>query len=329
VYVDSGEVDAHELTQLVQLANGDVGAIVVVAGEHPSISWRLECSETRVVVQPLGLVLESTGLSDGLVAAIEEFVPPADPTEEDFDFDERDIFEHDSDDPALVLSDHLGIVHLEQRSEPVPLDDETDCDVELKVLGQVRSLGTKEPLSPTELHLAIYLAFHRTGENADTISTMVWPKGAAPRTVTNAMASLRRKLGTGSDGQPLFPLGRDNQYVYRLSQRVITDWDRFVALAERAKDLPPDEALPLLDAALELVDGPPFRAATGYSWAYGDGTATLITETVRAVGLRCADLHAQRSELAEAGAAASRSMRVTSCADDDTDVCAGTGGLGE
>ena len=64
------------------------------------------------------------------------------------------------------------------------------------------------------------------------------------------MASLRRKLGTGSDGEMLFPLGRDNQYVYRLSPRVITDWDRFLALDEARRELPPEEALPLLDQAL-------------------------------------------------------------------------------
>ena len=65
-------------------------------------------------------------------------------------------------------------------------------------LGQVRCVGSKEPLTPTELHLAIYLAFNRNGANSDTIATMVWPNGAAQRTITNTMASLRRKLGTVS-----------------------------------------------------------------------------------------------------------------------------------
>ena len=139
---------------------------------------------------------------------------------------------------------------LVHERDPAPnstaqLDD--DWDVELKVLGQVRSVGTKEPLTPTELHLAIYLAFHGNGQNSDTISAMVWPKGAAPRTITNTMASLRRKLGTGTDGEMLFPLGRDNQYVYRLSPRVVTDWDRFIALTKRADRLPAEEAVALLD----------------------------------------------------------------------------------
>jgi hypothetical protein len=99
---------------------------------------------------------------------------------------------------------------------------------------------------------------------------MVWRNGAAQRTITNTMASLRRKLGTGSDGEMLFPLGRDHQYLYKLSPRVTTDWDRFLDLARRAEELPPDQAVELLDRALELIDGPPFRASAGYSWAYSD-----------------------------------------------------------
>jgi hypothetical protein len=167
--------------------------------------------------------------------------------------------------------------------------DSSEWDVELKVLGQVRCVGSKEPLTPTELHLAIYLAFNRNGANSDTIATMVWPNGAAQRTITNTMASLRRKLGTGSDGEMLFPLGRDSQYLYKLSPRVTTDWDRFLDLARRAEELPPDQAVELLDQALELIDGPPFRASTGYSWAYSDGTASLISETVALVARRCVD----------------------------------------
>ena len=110
------------------------------------------------------------------------------------------------------------------------------------------------------------------------------------------LPSLRRKLGTGADGEPLFPLGRDHQYVYRLSHRVVTDWDRFVDFVSRADAIADQEGLPLLDRALALVDGPPFRAPTGYSWAYSDGTATLITDTVQAVSRRAVQLHSGRGD---------------------------------
>ena len=43
-------------------ANGDLGTVLVVAGNHPSTTWRLHCSGGTVEVQPLGLTLEAIGL---------------------------------------------------------------------------------------------------------------------------------------------------------------------------------------------------------------------------------------------------------------------------
>src|SRR5690606_37320443 len=130
------------------------------------------------------------GLPEHLDAAVAEFVPAEDVAADDIG--DEDGFEDENVDAELVLNDHLTLVDLERRAEPVPeaVEDEADWDVELKVLGQVRAVGTVEPLSPTELHLAIYLAFHRNGQNADTIATVVWPQGCAKRTVTNTMAFL-------------------------------------------------------------------------------------------------------------------------------------------
>ena len=68
--------------------------------------------------------------------------------------------------------------------------------------------------------------------------------------MTNAMSDLRRKLGVGSDGEPLFPKGRENGHIYRLSPRVVTDWERFVDLVRTAESLPDEEAIPVLDEAL-------------------------------------------------------------------------------
>ena len=251
------------------MAHGDLGAVVVLVGPDPASEWRLVVEPDVTRLEPLGLELDPVAVDDAFVSIADEFIPPADP---ELDESVDDAWDDDAEaDGQLVLADHLDIVHLHDRA--LPLDEEPpsaaappengadDWDVELKVLGQVRAIGTKEPLSPTELHLAIYLAFNRSGQNADTIATMLWPNGIDPRTLTNAMASLRRKLGTGADGEPLFPLGRDNQYTYPLSDRVVTDWDRFVALVDRAgRCADEDDEADLLDQALELIDGPPFRA---------------------------------------------------------------------
>ncbi|MGE0306230.1 MAG: LysM peptidoglycan-binding domain-containing protein [Acidimicrobiia bacterium] len=282
VVVDAASVGAEAIARLIAVTNGDLGAIVVVHGDDPSVSWRLRFADSTVTLEPLGLELERIGLSEQTADLVEEIVPPGDSS---IDEDPVPTFDlADAEAPTLLLPQLTEDLTVELE------DEDEDFDVELKVLGQVRAVGTKQPLTPTELHLAIYLAFHRNGENADTISTMIWPDGARPKTLVNTMASLRRKLGTGSDGQMLFPLGRDNQYTYRLSDRVVTDWDRFVALARRAETAEPDDAIALLERAIALIDGPPFRASAGYSWAYSEGISTSIVEQAVRVGeaaLRC------------------------------------------
>ena len=274
VLVDAASVGAEVIARLVAVANGDLGALVVVHGDDPSVSWRLRFADSTVTLEPLGLELERIGLSEQTADLVEEIVPPGDSS---IDEDPVPTFDlADAEAPTLLLPQLTEDLTVELADE--------DFDVELKVLGQVRAVGAKQPLTPTELHLAIYLAFHRNGENADTISTMIWPDGARPKTLVNTMASLRRKLGTGSDGQMLFPLGRDNQYTYRLSDRVVTDWDRFVALARRAETAEPDDAIALLERAIDLIDGPPFRASAGYSWAYSEGIAASMVELAVRVG---------------------------------------------
>ena len=313
VLADTSTVEADELTQLVELANGDLGAVVVLIGDHPSVTWRLECSGYDVTIEPLGLTVDAVALPESIDPLLDEFVPDRDPTLDDSD-------EHDPGPSQLALLDHLDVIALRDRPQASPGEDPADCieeptvdevgewDVELKVLGQVRCVGTDEPLTHQELHMAILLAFNRGGLNSDTIITWLWPKGCVMNTLTNAMSDLRRKLGIGSDGEPLFPKGRDNSHVYRLSPRVITDWERFIALVRRAESLPDTDAVPLLDEALELVTGPPFQAKKGYSWAYSDGTATLIAETIKAAARRSAELHVARGEMADAATAAAAAL---------------------
>ncbi len=318
VIIDGQAAEAEDVDRIVGLANGDLGAVVLLLGEHPSVSWHLECSERDVTLHPLGLQLDSVRVAEELDELIDQYVPDADLTVDEFG---ENGFESDADSEP-VLADYLDMIALrdldaqfwedEDGAPSWDAEDEAEptSDVELRVLGQVTSVGSKDPLSPTELHLAIFLAFNRGGQNRDTIEAMLWPDGVASRTVTNAMAGLRRKLGIGSDGEQLFPFGRNAQHLYYLSDRVTTDWDRFRRLVRRADSVSSDEALPLLDEALSMVTGPPFRAKFGYSWAFSDGTVSLITETIKAAGERSAQLHTARNELTEAATALAVVMNV-------------------
>ncbi len=284
VIVDATSAVA-DVDELVALANGGLGAIVIAVGGEVATDWSLDLGRPFARLLPLGLSLEPLGLSVEFADTLEsEVIESPDPDVDEFDLPQPE-------EPGLVgapppvasVIDEPEVV-IATPVDDEALEDESAWDVELKVLGQVRAVGVKEPLTPTELHLAIYLAFHRNGENADTISCMIWPDGTTERNVVNTMTSLRRKLGVGSDGEMLFPLGRENQHTYRFSNRVVTDWDRFVALVKRAEAADPDLADRLYERAFSLINGPPFRATKGYSWAYEDGTTSSmlrLAETIQ------------------------------------------------
>jgi nucleoid-associated protein YgaU len=316
VVVGSDAVGSDAFDELTALAHGDLGAVVIAVGASGSASWTLRCEGGSVTLEPVGLQLTSVGLDAAGCCLVEEFVTSSDPSDDEF----ADPPAIDGAQLEMVLADHVAMAH-QRLATPAAQEQEeelSDWDVELKVLGEVRCVGAREQLTPTELHMAVVLAFHPNGINSDTLTTLVWPNGVAERTMTNAMVSLRRKLGTGSDGELLFPLGRNTEHRYRLSSRVTTDWHRFLDLVRRSERAGEDESLGLLDEALALIDAPPFRAATGYSWAYGDGTASLITDTVSLLAQRCAERHAAQSNLVASEAALSVASRLNGTSEADS-----------
>lgn len=67
----------------------------------------------------------------------------------------------------------------------------------------------------------------------------------------------------------------------------------------RAESLLDSEALPALDEALALVEGPPFQGSTGYSEACSDGTATLITVTIKTAARCPSEAHLRQGRKAD------------------------------
>ena len=144
VIVDPSDVDEALLAEMIELSNGDLGTVLVVTGPCSSLTWQLECAGGVVTVQPLALAMDSVGVSEDIDCLIEEFVPPAEPDQDELQAGE----ELDADEVSAVLADHVAIAQerLPSTTSATAVDG-SEWDVELKVLGQVRCVGSKEPLT--------------------------------------------------------------------------------------------------------------------------------------------------------------------------------------
>ncbi|MGH8875654.1 MAG: AfsR/SARP family transcriptional regulator, partial [Acidimicrobiia bacterium] len=146
--------------------------------------------------------------------------------------------------------------------------------IEVRVLGPVRIEGVDDAAFPVQhcRELVAYLAFHRRGVEADSLMEALWPGGAPnPNRLQKLVSRTRAACGSTAQGEPYLPrVGADK--LYRIQAAVGTDLERFTTLVGEASSLPPDEAIPLLRAALDVVEGPPFtNLVTGWHWAFAEG----------------------------------------------------------
>ena len=150
--------------------------------------------------------------------------------------------------------------------EPLPVTVVPDARVIVRVLGPIGVEGGSHPLMGKNLELIVYLACHPEGVAADRVKAALWPERAPhPKTWTNRLSACRGLLGTGPDGELVFP--HFEGQMARLSPTVRTDVELIDAALERC-DAHPGSARAVLHEALGLVRGRPFDAPDGYEWAY-------------------------------------------------------------
>ena len=114
--------------------------------------------------------------------------------------------------------------------------------------------------------MVAYLACHPEGVSVDRMKAALWPvREPRPQTWMNRVSACRQALGSGPDGELLFP--HFDHQLGRLDRRVRTDVEILQAALERAAT---DRAWALsgLRDALELVRGRPFEVPGAYEWAY-------------------------------------------------------------
>lgn len=132
-------------------------------------------------------------------------------------------------------------------------------DLMLTVLGQVELLGVERQPTRPNLHLLIYLAFHRRGVDPDRLATALWPEravtsGAVRNRVTEARAVVDGHISEGPNR--------------RLLPAVKLDWEQFALLA--------GGDLTSRLQALALVRGRPFDGLPDAEWLDLEGLRTEV-----------------------------------------------------
>lgn len=143
--------------------------------------------------------------------------------------------------------------------------------------------GLVEPFTPTLrrrcLEMLAYLALHRqepiTGERIRSRVLTYADVDASSRTLANTASSIRRSIGSDSEGPRLHGVTSSGLYV---THGVASDLEDFTNLVARARRLPVVEAAPLARQALALVQGEPLASALrGYEWFLAEGFASRLS----------------------------------------------------
>ena len=112
---------------------------------------------------------------------------------------------------------------------------------------------------------------HPNGATNDAWATALWPdRLMAPSSLHSTASVARRSLGQGSDGSDHLPRSHGR---LALAPTVVTDWSRFVSLADT------DEAEEWR-AALSLVRGRPFDGLRSSDWPILEGIAPSMEAAI-------------------------------------------------
>ncbi|WP_261570536.1 AfsR/SARP family transcriptional regulator [Frankia gtarii] len=126
-----------------------------------------------------------------------------------------------------------------------------------------------------------WLVTHRHGTRTD-LETALWPRGATPKTIANALSRVRRLLIdlAGPDANTWLPRFERNGAL-ALAPDVISDLDLLDARIRHAQQHRdhPNTAIATLQGAVDLIRGIP----AGYPWLDAQMGSTLTTTPVNAV----------------------------------------------
>jgi len=137
----------------------------------------------------------------------------------------------------------------------------------VKVLGRPH-LPDRPDLGRRETVLAAYLACHDGPATTSGVQDAIWNgRAVESKTLWNLIARTRRALGSFDDGTPVMPQADRIKGTITLGPGAMSDLTVLRTSYERAVESSSAEAIPVLQNALDLIEGPPFDAP-GYDWAH-------------------------------------------------------------
>ncbi len=295
--------------QLAELAGDGGRGLAVIGPTHPDLSarWRLVPDPAGPKpgwrLDPLGMQLTPIQLAADELADLAELLTEA----EAISTDPTELARPDPLAPVeLPTASSRGNDH-SSAAEP---SREPDWQVMIRLLGPVDVI-TRDGARPTgavrerTLEVLAWLATHRiTGTRLD-LETAIWANGAHPDTVSNELGRARRILTqlAGPHAREWIPT---RQATLSLHPAVISDLDLLQARLRHAeRQHEPDAAIPILQAALDLVRGIPAR----YPWLTAETGSTLSLAPVTAA-IRLAERLLARKEFERVLEATTRGLAV-------------------
>jgi len=260
------------------------GVTAVVTG-YDDAAWQMRLVAEKIQIPHLNLTLRRRNLTAVELATICDLVEDA-----------RNPAVSEGPDLVAVITGRAATVGNEvdprQAEEPDIVDQPTptpdkppwDVDYVVEILGGLRVTRVEGEVVRFERSacpdLLAYLTQHRSGVTIDTTMEALWPNAEPNQRRANNIGSIARStLGIDPRGNAYLPkVGIDG--LYRLSERVGCDYDRFIDLVDYATNLQPADAVEILREGLSLVRGAPFDGIGKSDWAHLTG---LYTEAVLAI----------------------------------------------
>lgn len=245
--------EVERLFELVSPGRG-VAVIASCASGGVTCDRQLVVTETGVTLEPTGLRMRTTSLSDELLADTDTLLAAA-----------------FSEEPGPALTVDADIVN------DAPLDHLTAVAPEsggviVAVLGTVEVRGAERPIDRRRsVELIAYLALHPEGVDEAKLRVVLWPDADPSRENFNQTVSrARQPLGHAADGTlHLARIAEDSGGLYRLGPTVTTDASLLEAAYQAAQRSPSDVTIDHLSSMLGLVRGIPFEGTKG-GWTWTD-----------------------------------------------------------